>query len=165
MKYLDLSNTDMILLSKEVFFGVFVVIVVLFFLKFFSKDEVCQNNNFSFISINSEDLANSDRETPWWKSNGNIGVHWCWKYSGNLTNSFPGLLFQAIRWKPWKLDQEVQTWNNKLGVSMKPSSCFPGQSAHSVIFLFWLFFLILIFCSQTNRFFQGGVKWERRKGN
>lgn len=46
-------------------FGVFVVIVVLFFLKFFSKDEVCQNNNFSFISINSEDLANSDRETPW----------------------------------------------------------------------------------------------------
>lgn len=65
MKYLDLSNTDMILLSKEVFFGVFVVIVVLFFLKFFSKDEVCQNNNFSFISINSEDLANSDRETPW----------------------------------------------------------------------------------------------------
>lgn len=65
MKYLDLSNTDMILLSKEVFFLVFVVIVVLFFLKFFSKDEVCQNNNFSFISINSEDLANSDRETPW----------------------------------------------------------------------------------------------------
>lgn len=65
MKYLDLSNTDMILLSKEVFFGVFVVIVVLFCLKFFSKDEVCQNNNFSFISINSEDLANSDRETPW----------------------------------------------------------------------------------------------------
>ena len=46
-------------------FVVFVVIVVLFFLKFFSKDEVCQNNNFSFISINSEDLANSDRETPW----------------------------------------------------------------------------------------------------
>lgn len=46
-------------------FGVFVVIVVLFFLKFFSKDEVCQDNNFSFISINSEDLANSDRETPW----------------------------------------------------------------------------------------------------
>lgn len=136
MKYLDLSNTDMILLSKEVFFVVFVVIVVLFFLKFFSKDEVCQNNNFSFISINSEDLANSDRETPWWKSNGNIGVHWCWKYSGNLTNSFPGLFFQAIRWKPWKLDQEVQTWNNKLGVSMKPSSCFPGQSVHSVIFLF-----------------------------
>lgn len=65
MKYLDLSNTDMILLSKEVFFLVFVVIVVLFFLKFFSKDEVCQNDNFSFISINSEDLANSDRETPW----------------------------------------------------------------------------------------------------
>lgn len=65
MKYLDLSNTDMILLSKEVFFVVFVVIVVLFFLKLFSKDEVCQNNNFSFISINSEDLANSDRETPW----------------------------------------------------------------------------------------------------
>lgn len=65
MKYLDLSNTDMILLSKEVFFVVFVVIVVLFFLKFFSKDEVCQNNKFSFISINSEDLANSDRETPW----------------------------------------------------------------------------------------------------
>lgn len=65
MKYLDLSNTDMILLSKEVFFVIFVVIVVLFFLKFFSKDEVCQNNNFSFISINSEDLANSDRETPW----------------------------------------------------------------------------------------------------
>lgn len=158
MKYLDLSNTDMILLSKEVFFGVFVVIVVLFCLKFFSKDEVCQNNNFSFISINSEDLANSDRETPWWKSNGNIGVHWCWKYSGNLTNSFPGLLFQAIRWKPWKLDQEVQTWNNKLGVSMKPSSCFPGQSAHSVIFLFCFgfFFLILIFCSQTNRFFREG---------
>ena len=46
-------------------FVVFVVIVILFFLKFFSKDEVCQNNNFSFISINSEDLANSDRETPW----------------------------------------------------------------------------------------------------
>lgn len=46
-------------------FVVFVVIVVLFFLKFFSKDEVCRNNNFSFISINSEDLANSDRETPW----------------------------------------------------------------------------------------------------
>ena len=46
-------------------FVVFVVIVVLFFLKFFSKDEVCQNDNFSFISINSEDLANSDRETPW----------------------------------------------------------------------------------------------------
>lgn len=46
-------------------FVVFVVIVVLFFFKFFSKDEVCQNNNFSFISINSEDLANSDRETPW----------------------------------------------------------------------------------------------------
>lgn len=46
-------------------FGAFVVIVVLFFLKFFSKDEVCQDNNFSFISINSEDLANSDRETPW----------------------------------------------------------------------------------------------------
>ena len=44
---------------------VFVVIVVLFFLKLFSKDEVCQDNNFSFISINSEDLANSDRETPW----------------------------------------------------------------------------------------------------